>query len=202
MILIRAISLGLLALLIASGCGAAMHASSAPATIALHADGDWLTRSGYAAGASVGFEATGCCSVGTYATYWKLLGTGVLSAKGDRDNTVNRILDGGIELGAVSPWLTDRLRLRVRAGMTGTPPRTASLGRQGFSGSLSALFRLSDPAPPAVGQAAPEIDLVLGYAIWGLEGERTSAGSDDSSRSGGSLMLGLRVGASHGLDLQ
>lgn len=194
----------------AAGCGAAVQQPGAPAAIVMHVDAAGLNRPGYAAGAALGFEASRCCSVGAYATYWKLVGKGRLTHdessaakdKNDDDPPVDRILDGGLELGAVSPWITDRLRLRLRAGLAGTPPRKITLGRKGFAGSISVLYRLSDALPPDVGSATPVFDLVLGFQSWTFESERTPSGSDDRSRSGVAVVLGLRFGAAYGLALQ
>lgn len=194
--------------LMASGCGAAAarYPGRAPAILGLRGDAGLLARKlnlGYAAGASVGFEASGCCSIAAYGAYTKLTTEARLRAgEPGNEKYVDRILEGGVEVGAVAPWLQDHLRLRLRAGMAGTPPTTTTLGRRGFAGSLAVLYRLSSAMPPEVGEAAPELDAFLGGVVWMLESERDSAGEDDTAPSGGALMLGIRIGAGYGIDLQ
>ena len=215
----RAGFLSLAAGLIASGCGPTMpKPAAAPAAFVLQADASGLSGPGYGAGASIGFEATDCCSMGTYASFWKLSDEAALEPEPDRavaddvvretsdeetpQNNIERILDGGLELGAVSPILTDQLRLRIRAGLAGTPPTTLSLGRTGFAGSVALIYRLTDAKPPQAGDAAPVFDLLAGLQVWSFESERTSAGSDDTSAGGVAGMVGVRIGAAYGIDLQ
>ncbi len=206
-----------LLLLLAAGCaGVAQTAGTAPTTLALQADAVGLTRGGYSGGASLGFEAADCCSMGTYLTYSRLSGDHGLpvhdndskAPKHDPYPSVDRILSSGLQLGAVVPvprkWsrLKDHLRLEVRAGLAGTPPTSVTLGRHGFAGSAALLCRLTDGSASRVGEAQPDLDLVVGYSVWTLGSESTAAGANDTNASGASLLVGLRLGAGYGIDLR
>ena len=120
---------------------------------------------------------------------------------------VTDILEGGAELAAVVPsianwaWMKDRFRLRIRAGMAGTPPDNESFGRRGFGGGAAILVRVSDPTPPAVSDYASQLDLLFGVAMWSLGSARSAAGLDDTSASGAALYVGIRAGAGFGVDL-
>jgi len=186
---------------IAAGCGASQ--THAPAMLVLHADlaplapdlGE-LGDLGYAASGAVGFEASGCCGAAAYLGYWKLDPASV-----DADGA-DQILHGGIELEGVMPG-AQQFRLRLRAGKAGTPPSTSELGREGFAGSAAIVYRVTDPVPPRSTEAALAFDLFVGYAVWGLGPERTSAGENDEDKdNGGAFMLGFSLGANYGLDLK
>jgi len=218
------------ALLIGSGCGASAQRPGAPATFVLQGDADGVIGleheyKGFSGGAALGFEAPGCCGIGANVTYWHVDKDLPLKGltKSDRDALqrevdagagaggesdtlygVNRMLGGGVE---VSAELLAWLRLRLRADLAGTPPTTATLGRKGFAGSLAAVVRLTELPPLSggpleVGKAAPLLDLVVACQAWTFEEERTSAGLVGGEVSSVALMLGLRFGASYGLDLR
>jgi len=161
----------------------------------------------------VGFESTGCCAIGLFAGASELSNKNAKDAANETapdatgaDKPSNlQAIEGGLELGVTVPlqgYLKDRLRLRGRAGKAGTPPGRTSFGRAGFSGSLALIVRTWDIEAPATNAFSPKIDLLIGYSVLSLQRESTSAGDMKTPYADKSLMLGIRIGADHGLDLE
>jgi hypothetical protein len=156
--------------------------------------------------ADIGFGRAGCCDVGVYVADARLSG-----AKA-RDARVTEILQGGFQLGVTLPLWQQRLRLRGRFGRSGSPPESPLLGRSGFGTSAALTLRLWDVNAPDVNQFKPNVDLLLGWSTLALGNETASSGSLHDPVQNliqaplpltiNALMLGLRVGADFGLDLE
>jgi hypothetical protein len=166
---------------------------------------------GVATSADIGFEATGCCGAGLYVAGTKHAEDDAEEARVDDtkhgdddadDPRVDEILEGGIELGVVPPIWDQRLRLRLRGGKAGTPPKSPSVGRSGFTGSAALLFRLWSVPPPAVDEAAPTVDLFVGFSAWSFGRERTSAGPMGDSEQVNAALFGVRIGGEYGVDFR
>ena len=104
--------------------------------------------------------------------------------------------------------LNERFRLRLRVGKSGTPPTRSSLGRSGYSTSGVLLFRVTPPAPPAVNGFKSSIDFFLGVSTLMLGRDRRSYGAIEGESpaekgySHASFLIGLRIGAGYGIDLE
>ena len=190
--------------------------SSAPMLLAAHAEGSGQLWSDpkVSGGADIGFERTGCCSVGMYVSTSRLSNDAAKAAadpqraldseQSDDAKRALEVLDGGVELGVALPAFENRFRLRARAGLSGTPPSRPYLGRSGFSTSVMFVTRFWEATAPAANKFSPDIDVLLGYSVVSLGREHTSAGrvTVDDGYSDHALMLGLRLGADYGLDLE
>lgn len=210
---------GLLGL--ASGCaGAATPAPppvSAPALLVMHAEGsvEPLKRPTIKGSADIGFESTGCCSLGFYVAVTQDADSEAVEAANEntRESTQKpdsaddpakslNALEGGLELGVVIPAWNDRLRIRGRAGKAGTTPRTVSLGREGVSTSLAVLMRVWDLPAPETNSFKADVDVMVGVSVLSLQREATSAGGMGKPYSDAALMLGVRIGTDYGIDLE
>ena len=188
----------------ALGCTAGMPAVASPASGSFVTHGDAGSElssrgHGFVGTADLGFEATGCCGGALYVS-----DTNYAGAEAKHKNAGD-VLDGGLELSVVVPRIVnDRLRLRVRAGKSGTPPSKLTLGRSGYSTSSVVLFRLTPPEAPALNAFSPSVDLFAGMATTWLDKERTTYGVDDSSGNLSRVMFlfGVRLGVGYGVDLR
>lgn len=201
-------------LLLLGGCGGVPAYSpppnSAKMVFAVHAEGttELAANPKVSGGVDVDVERVGCCSLGLYFSAAQLSNAKAKEAANvpelsePNDDRSLEVLDGGLELGVVLPALENRFRLRARAGASGTAPRTPALGRSGISTSLMAIARLWRAAPPAPNHFSPDIDLLLGYSALSLGRENTSAGFVDERYSHHAFVVGLRLGADYGLDLE
>lgn len=193
--------------LVAVGCASLPIKPPAPATFGVHADAAGAyafpqPRPGFIGAADAGFEMTHCCGLGMYMSFANFAVNGEDMDHERWARPATRILDGGVELGVITPWPDHRLRLRLRAGKAGTPPNRVTLGRSGYSAHAAALFRLWNPATPEVGQEAANVDLFAGYSGWGLGAERTSGGAMGDSQPVNAVLVGVRLGVDYGVDFE
>ncbi len=201
----------LCAVLAAVACGCSSmpkNPAAAPGALAIHGEGQGWTNfkeRGDVASADIGFEYTNCCSAGFYlATANGIPVEFDEKAEHNADDSV-RVLGGGGEVGVVIPGcLENYVRLRARFGKAGTAPRSPFLGRSGFGASGTLLVRLLGSEPPSTAEARPTIDLTIGYSRWAVGYERTSAGRYDDlgDANASALTLGLRLGASYGVNFE
>jgi len=201
---------GLLVALAAAGCATtpAPVPPQAPGTLTLHADaGFWAQKDeiGPQVSADIGFEKPGCCGAALYLGMASdVPEVDRQSAEGEVPN--GSILEGGLEVGVVL-LEAQGLRLRARVGKAGTTPKAPLGGRSGLATSAAVLYRLADlgvPAVnvgiPAVNASSPSLDLFVGGAHWTLGSQSSPAGSHLDDRMHTSVIVGLRVGAAHGVD--
>lgn len=200
-------SLTLLALLaVVTGCG--RPPAAAPAQLHAHVEGvamvspDENSKSGFTGSLDVAAASAGCCDLGAFVA--------ATSQEDPQTARIGQVLHGGAQVGVVLPFLQDRLRVRARIGKAGTPPKSPLFGRSGISTSTALAFRLFDPSPPLVDEMKPNVDLLLGLSTLSLNSERSSAGSlkepgpgvtDFGSVDVTSFIIGIRIGAEYGLDL-
>jgi hypothetical protein len=197
----------LVAVLSLAGCTKPEPASPALLGMHMEASGGAGIEPGsgvFAWGADLGVEKAGCCGVGAWGSH-----TSAPSAKNDEQGTDYRI-DGGLETGIVIPAAEDRFRFRLRAGVSTTTKDPPLLGRSGYTAGGTVLFRIADVTKPQAGGAALGFDAIAGYRAWAYGPADSSAGvvAEDSDSHQGqpvtthALVVGVRLGAEFGLDLQ
>ena len=195
------LSLGMLL----GGCGHAISPARAPATIAVQgeAGGGFTTKNvalAATAGLEASFEGQGCCGFGLYVTRVTIDNKTVARTASKDPPPVDDITEGGLEFTVVP---IDRyFRVRVRAGLAGEPPRLPQLGRVGYAGGVTLLFRIPGPEGPAISKAVPHVDLFGGYTGWGFGRERTPAGYDRGPYNTGAFLFGVRISGDYGVDFQ
>jgi hypothetical protein len=150
--------------------------------------------------ADLGFDRVGCCGLALYGAH-----STSYAKESERLGTQYRI-DGGLELRVVAPATDERLTLRLRGGLTSTPPALPRLGREGYTGSAALLLRLWSVGGTAiVSEPSGTVDAALGYSVWAFEHERSSetggAGRNDEapSTTHHAFMAGLRIGVDYGI---
>jgi len=196
---------------LASGCSVMPPVAAAPDQFQMHMEGALQPglqprASGFHGAADVALASAGCCDAGVYVA------ASSFGGKDARDYAFTQVLQGGLQLGVTLPVWEERLRLRARIGKAGTPPEPPRFGRSGFGTSAVVLVRVWDIEAPLRNQFKPNVDLMVGFSSLSLQSENSSAGSlrdaPDSliSRPNAvnvsALLLGIRIGADYGLDLE
>jgi hypothetical protein len=195
--------------LISIGCAPTVAANRAPATIGLHTDfgggiGDPHRPSGaIGLGGNVSFETAGCCGAGIYVAHTNLWAK---KPADDQDPTKPRraedVTEGGLEFSIVVPRTAELLRLRLRAGIAGEPPKFPLLGRNAYAGGAALLVRAVGPGPLQIGRGGPSVDFFVGFSGWAFGPERSAAGVDGNSYVTGAVMAGVRMSGDYGVSFQ